>query len=266
MSMSTRSPAPASPGTTTGWARGAGQAIAASMPGRSPRLAWLFGAAVASSLVAACGTAAPGQPAAPTATVTETVTTSPPSAPASPSTIVSSAVASSAAAAPPSSSASGAPGGAGILAACSTTALRITVDDSQAQGGAGNSYYPLNFTNTSGSACEMYGFPGVSFAAAPTTAGQQIGAAALRSDAFANTAVRLAPGHAAHAWLKVAVAANFPSSACQPVTVHWLRIYPPGETVAGYVSHTFSACSSASAVLLTVLPVRAGQGVAGVTP
>jgi len=264
MSTSTRSPAPASHLTTTGWARGARQAIAASAPGRAPRLAWLAGAAVASSLVAACGTAAPGQPAAPTATVTETVTTAAPSAPASPSTAQSSAAAASPSSSAPGSSA--ASGGAGGLAACSTTALRITVDDSQAQGGAGNSYYPLNFTNTAGSACAMYGSPGVSFAASPTAAGQQIGAAALRSDAFANTAVRLAPGQTAHAWLKVAVAANFPSSACRPVTAHWLRIYPPGETVAGYVSHTFSACSSASAVLLTVLPVRAGQGVAGVTP
>jgi hypothetical protein len=263
MSTSTRSPAPASHLTTTGWARGARQAIAASRPGRASRLGWLAGAAVASSLVAACGTTAPGQPAAPTATVTETVTTAAPSAPASPSSAASSAAASSAPAAPPSSAASG---GAAGLAACSTTALRITVDDTQAQGGAGNSYYPLNFTNTSGSACEMYGSPGVSFAASPTAAGQQIGAAALRSDAFANAAVRLAPGQTAHAWLKVAVAANFPSATCQPVTAHWLRIYPPGETVAGYVSHTFSACSSASAVLLTVLPVRAGQGVAGVTP
>ena len=94
----------------------------------------------------------------------------------------------------------------------------------------------------------------------------QIGAAALRSNAFSNSAVRLAPGQTAHAWLKVAVAANFPAATCQPVTAHWLRVYPPGETAAGYVSHTFSACSSASAVLLTVLPVRAGQGVAGVTP
>jgi Domain of unknown function (DUF4232) len=259
MSTFTRSPAHASLATTTGWACGARQAITASTRGRASRLAWLTGAAVASSLVAACGTAAPGQPAAPTATVTETVTTAAPSAPASPSTVQSSA-----AATPPSSSATS--GSAGGLAACSTTALRITVDDSQAQGGAGNSYYPLNFTNTSGSACEMYGFPGVSFAAAPTAAGQQIGAAALRSDAFTNAPVRLAPGQTAHAWLKVAVAANFPSATCQPVTAHWLRIYPPGETVAGYVSHTFSACSSASAVLLTVLPVRAGQGVAGVTP
>ena len=227
-------------------------------------IAWITAAAAVSSLVAACGSAAPGQPGTPTATVTETVTTSAPVAPASPSTASSSATA-----APPSSAASGgasAPGGSGSVTACSAAALRITVDDSQAQAGAGNSYYPLNFTNTSGSTCEMYGFPGVSFAAAPTAAGQQVGAAALRATAFAKAAVLLAPGQTAHAWLKVAVAANFPAATCQPVTAHWLRIYPPGETVAGYVSHTFGACSSASAVLLTVLPVRAGQGVAGVTP
>jgi hypothetical protein len=258
MSTSTRSPARAPLATTTGWARVARQAIAASTQGRARRVAWLTAAAAASSLVAACGSAAPDQPAAPTATVTATVTTSGPSAPASPSTVQSSATATP----PPSAT----PSGAGGLATCNTAALRITVDDSQAQAGAGNSYYPLNFTNTSGSACEMYGYPGVSFAASPAAAGQQLGAAALRGTAFAKVAVLLAPGQAAHAWLKVAVAANYPAATCQPVTAHWLRIYPPGETEAGYVSHMFAACSSASAVLLTVLPVRAGQGVAGVTP
>jgi len=33
--------------------------------------------------------------------------------------------------------------------------------------------------------CEMYGFPGVSFVTAPTGQGQQVGAAALHSGAFA---------------------------------------------------------------------------------
>ncbi len=50
------------------------------------------------------------------------------------------------------------------------------------------------------------------------------------------------------------------------MTVHWLRVYPPGETAAGYVGHAFTACSSASAPLLTVLPVRPGDGVVGTTP
>jgi hypothetical protein len=140
------------------------------------------------------------------------------------------------------------------------------LDDSQAQGAAGSTYYPLNFTNTSGSACEMYGYPGVSFAAVPTDAGHQIGVAAQRDATFAKTSVRLAPGQSAHAWLKVAVAANYPAASCRPVTAHWLRIYPPGETVAGYVSHTFNACASTSTMLLSLLPVRAGQAVAGLTP
>jgi len=158
------------------------------------------------------------------------------------------------------------PASGGGLAACRTAALHITVDAAQGNAGAGSAYYPLNFTNTSGTACEMYGFPGVSFVAAPTGAGKQIGAAALRSTAFSNVAVKLGPGQTAHAWLKVAVAQNYPATTCQPVTANWLRVYPPGETVPGYVDHTFNACSSVSAALLAVLPVRAGQGMAGVTP
>jgi hypothetical protein len=140
------------------------------------------------------------------------------------------------------------------------------VDDTQADAGAGSTSYPLNFTNTGKTACEMYGYPGVSFAAGPSAAGQQIGVAALRAGAFAKVAVSLAPGASAHAWIEVGLAANYPASACQPVTAHWLRVYPPGETVAGYVGQAFSACSATGVTQLTVLPVRAGQGVAGVTP
>lgn len=150
------------------------------------------------------------------------------------------------------------------MATCSTASLALSVGDSQA--GAGNSYYPLNFTNTSGAACEMYGFPGVSFVTAPVGQGRQVGAAALRGGAFAKVAIMLEPKGSAHAWLKVATAVNYPAPDCRPVTVHWLRVYPPGETAAGYVGHAFTACSSASAPLLTVLPVRSGDGVAGATP
>jgi Protein of unknown function (DUF4232) len=152
------------------------------------------------------------------------------------------------------------------LATCQSASLTITVDDSQASSGAGSTYYPLDFTNTSATACQLYGYPGVSFVTAGTGAGQQVGQAAQRGDAFAKVTVRLAPGGTAHAWLKVAVAANYPASSCQPVTVHWLRIYPPGETAADYVAHTFSACSSSSAPLLAILPMRAGRGAQGTTP
>jgi Protein of unknown function (DUF4232) len=202
-------------------------------------------AATVSSLVAACSTAtdSPGADAAPTVTVT--VSPDSPSAPvrAQPGTTAPVA-----------------------RAACRTGSLLITVDDSQADGTAGASYYPLDFMNTGSTACEMYGYPGVSFAAAPNGTAGQIGAAAVRSRTFAKLTVRLTPGGTAHAWLKVTMAGNYPASVCQPVTANWLRIYPPEEAVAGYVAHAFRACAGTSAALLTILPVRAGQAVAGSTP
>lgn len=231
-------------------------------PVRTRRVLWFAGAVAAASLATACGStgAGPGQPAAtPTASLSESST--PAQSPVTPSSAPSSP-----ASAPAGSPSSPAPSGSAGLAMCRTASLRITVEDLQGGGAAGSAYYPLNFTNTSATACELYGYPGVSFAAAPNSAGRQIGVAAKRNGAFGKVTVRLAPGGTAHAWLQVTAADNYPASACQPVTAQWLRVYPPGETVAGYAGHTFSACASTSTALLTVLPVRAGAAVAGVTP
>jgi hypothetical protein len=161
-----------------------------------------------------------------------------------------------------SGSASGTPG----LASCGSASLRVVVNTSQAGSAAGSTYYPVNFTNTSSSACGMFGYPGMSFVTADDSSARQIGAAAQRNPEFGNKAIRLAPGGVAHAWLQVSEAGNYPASSCQPVTAHWLRVYAPDDTGASYVSHSFDACSKASAVLLTVMPVRAGQGVQGITP
>ena len=152
------------------------------------------------------------------------------------------------------------------LAACQPASLRVAINADAAGGAAGSRYYPVNFTNTSGSACGMYGYPGVSLVTAGDNAGRQIGAAAQRNPAFGKQPVRLAAGGVAHAWLQVAEAGNYPLSACKPVTAHWLRVFAPGQTVARYVNHAFAACASASAPLLTVMPVRARQGVQGTTP
>ncbi len=156
--------------------------------------------------------------------------------------------------------------GLGGLTVCQSAALKVTVDTSQAGGAAGSVYYPVNFTNTSGTPCGLYGYPGMSFVTASGNAGQQIGAAAQRDPAFGDLSVRLPADGVAHAWLQVAQAGNYPASACQPMTAHWLRVFPPGDTAATYVGVSFSACASASAQLLTVTPVRSGQGVRGVTP
>jgi hypothetical protein len=168
-------------------------------------------------------------------------------------------------ASPISSPASPVPGTTG-LADCQSSSLQVTVDTSQAGAAAGSTYYPVDFTNTSTSACGMYGYPGVSFVTAGSGAGTQIGAAAQENPAFGKLTVRLAPGGVAHAWLQVAAAGNYPASTCQPQTVNWLKVFPPDQTVAIYVSHPFDACASTGTPLLFVMPVRAGQGVRGVTP
>ena len=162
--------------------------------------------------------------------------------------------------------AAGTGSGTADLAACESASLRVTVDASQAGGAAGSTYYPVDFTNTSSSPCGLYGYPGVSFVTADSSAGRQIGAAAQQNPGFGKVAVRLTAGGVAHAWLQVGEAGNYPAASCQPVTAHWLRVFAPGETEALYVNHAFDACSSASAPLLTVMPVRSGQAVQGTTP
>jgi hypothetical protein len=152
------------------------------------------------------------------------------------------------------------------LALCQPSSLQVTVNASQVGGAAGSTYLPVDFTNTSSSPCGLYGYPGMSFVTAGDGSGSQIGAGAQQNPSFGKVPVRLAAGGAAHAWLQVTEAGNYPSATCQPVTAHWLRVYAPGETRALYVSHAFDACSSDSAPLLTVMPVRSGQGVQGTTP
>jgi len=171
----------------------------------------------------------------------------------------------------PGGTAAASPAGTGSartsgLAVCQSASLQVTVNASQAGGAAGSTYYPVDFTNTSSSPCGLYGYPGMSFVTAGDSGGRQIGAAAQQDPGFGKVAVRLAAGGMAHAWLQVAQAGNYPASACQPVTAHWLRVFAPGETQALYVNHAFDACSSASAPLLTVMPVRPGQGIQGSTP
>jgi Protein of unknown function (DUF4232) len=159
----------------------------------------------------------------------------------------------------PSSHASGATG----LAACSTSALSVSLASNQGGAAAGSTYVPINFTNTSGAACSLYGFPGVSFVTG--LSGSQIGAAATRAPNVSSVSVSLAAHATAHAWLQVVQAGNYPAASCHPVTANWLKVYPPGNTAATYISHAFPACSG-KVTILTVMPVRAGAGVQGQVP
>src|SRR5215475_12306300 len=190
-------------------------------------MAWVAAVCVA-LLAAACGSiGAPGT--GPTATVT--VTASQPDTPSA-----------------------GTPAAAATPGPCSTAGLRVTLGSSQGAA-AGHFYRTLDFTNTSGVSCSLYGYPGVSFVTG--VGGQQIGAAAGRSPASKRLIV-LAPGKTAHALLNLLDVLNFPPSECAATNAHWIKVYPPNQFSATYVRWTAMACSKPQPVYLFVAPVRRG--------
>jgi hypothetical protein len=150
------------------------------------------------------------------------------------------------------------------LAACATANLSVSLVSNMGGGAAGSTYVPIQFTNTAGTACAMYGFPGVSLVTGQN--GSQIGAPAQRSGNSAKVTVTLASHATAHAWLQIAEAGNYPASSCHVTTANWLKIFPPGNTAAAYVSHSFQTCSSAKVVTMTIDPVRTGAAVQGQLP
>ena len=201
------------------------------------------GGALGAVLLAACGSAAPSG-AVPSSSAT------PPGSPPGSGTA-------SPAATTPS-------GGGGQ---CATTALRAVANRVRGGAAAGTDYVPIDFTNISGHACVMFGFPGVSFVTGHP--GQQIGDPAARQATYGPVTVTLAPGGVAHAWLALANAGNFPAATCRPVTANWLRIYPPDQFGALYVSFTAQVCSgriTGGSTPLMILPVRPGPGTAQHVP
>lgn len=188
----------------------------------------------AAALATACS---PGGP-QPTATVTVTRTASPPAA-------------TTPAATPAATQQPGA-----AAAQCPTAGLRVGV--ATQQGAAGTIYYNLNFTNISGTHCVLQGYPGVSLVTAGSNAGSQIGADAKRDAVTPVAAITLPPGRIAHAVLGVSQAGNYPASRCQPVTAHWLKVFPPDQYTAAYVKFTVRTCASTAVETLHITAISAG--------
>ena len=140
------------------------------------------------------------------------------------------------------------------LARCQAPSLVVWLD-TNGNGAAGSTYYNLQFTNLSGSACELVGFPGVS---AVGLGGSQVGLAAARSLPGGAVAIRLAPGATATSVIRLTDAANFPSQVCHEVMAAGLRVYPPGATASKLVPYPFEACSSTGATFLRVRAVEKG--------
>jgi hypothetical protein len=139
-----------------------------------------------------------------------------------------------------------------------TSALAASIGPGS--GAAGSTYYPIEFTNTSSAPCTLYGYPGASFVAA---SGGQLGAAATEDPTYPRQLVTLTPGAAAHAELRVTDALNYPSPACQVLTAHRLRVFPPGQASPLYLTLNARACAITSVQILSVQTVQPGTGVAG---
>ena len=140
-------------------------------------------------------------------------------------------------------------------AACPTSSLRVK--PGVAQGYAGGVYQVIDFTNTSGSTCTLYGYPGVSLVSGPPY--MQIGLAAKRSTSTPRTLVPLAPGATANALLQIVDALNYPTASCGPAKATALKIYPPNQTVPVYLPNTSTGCTKPVQILY-IGAVRPGSG------
>jgi hypothetical protein len=184
---------------------------------RAGRLALTAAALICTAAVAGCASSGSSQPAAPAAS---------PSAPAATSSSNTPAVVA------PSSSAAGTP-------ACATSALQVKLGSSD--GYAGGVYVVIDFTNTSGSSCTLFGYPGVSLVTGPPY--KQIGLAAKRSTSTPKKLVTLAAGATASAQLQIVDALNFPSATCGPAKATALKIYPPNQTEPVYLPNSSTGCT-----------------------
>lgn len=123
-------------------------------------------------------------------------------------------------AAPPATTGSGKAQAAGDR--CTVTGLKMTLG--RGDPGAGNIYYPLDFTNTTSRTCILNGFPGVSLLRGD---GSVIGKPADRQTVKAG-AVRLAPGQTVEADLHTLNEGVRDGGCWRKPTL--IMVYPPGST------------------------------------
>jgi hypothetical protein len=176
---------------------------------------------------------------------------SPSAAPASSSPPAS--LPSSAAPAPPPS----APASRAVTGplACATSSLKVTLGPSS--GYAGGVYQTIVFTNTSGTTCTLFGYPGVSLVSAPPY--KQIGLAAQRASTVPVKLITLATGAAANAVLQIVDALNFGSATCSPTRAAFLRVFPPNQTAPVFLPDTSQICAQPVQTLF-ISAVQAGAG------
>src|SRR5262249_9870558 len=113
----------------------------------------------------------------------------------------------------------------------------------------GSDYYELEISNISGTACPLYGYPGVSAVNAP---GGQLGSAAERDHTVSTRLVTLVPGATAQVVLWINHIYDFGPAICHPATAAGLRVYAPGDYSALELPFSFRACTKRGLAYLHV--------------
>lgn len=98
----------------------------------------------------------------------------------------------------------------------------------------------LVFRNTGSAPCMLDGYPGVAFVAG--NEGTRVGPRAAIDGPRAR--VRLAPGAAATAPLRVRATTSYPEADCVPEQARGLRVAPPGGSVGTFVPRPGPVCSA----------------------
>ena len=137
--------------------------------------------------------------------------------------------------------------------ACTTPGLVIWLN-TQGDGAAGSIYYHLEFTNLSGRACSLNGYPGVS---GVDLAGRTLGSPAGRNPSLVRT-ITLADGGTANAILRIVAVGNFPPARCGPTSAAGLRVYPPNQRTSKLVPYPLRACARAGVAYLFVGTLTTG--------
>ncbi|MFJ8914485.1 DUF4232 domain-containing protein [Amycolatopsis sp. NPDC102389] len=121
---------------------------------------------------------------------------------------------------------------------CKAGDVKLSLKDSDAA--AGTVYRKLVITNSSGHACTVQGFPGVSYVTGAD--GHQVGEAAYRDGAKGGP-VQLGNGESAIADVGFANVRNYPEEVCKPVETRGLRVYLPQETASNFVAMQGLGCT-----------------------
>jgi hypothetical protein len=142
-------------------------------------------------------------------------------------------------------------------AKCATSALRVKLVASSG-GTAGFTYRNIDFTNVGSAKCFLQGFPAASMVSAGSSSGNLIGSYAKPFLVTPAKPIVLAPGQTAHAVLSALNLGSHLATNCDPVTPHWLRVFPPGHTAPVYLPFTARICSASAARALGITTVVAG--------